>query len=77
MIHTLSGNSNSDVLRPVLKRLNAARPVYADYFDSETMQQRRIRLVKLTRHEHGEVTMQGINGERVRLHLSRVSFAYS
>jgi hypothetical protein len=63
----------------VRKRLNAAQPVYADYFDERTGQQTRIRVVKLTsQRSTGRYTLQGINGEvSPLLDDSRVAFSVS
>jgi len=55
------------------KRLQAAQPLYADFMTDGTAV--RIRVVQMARHDHGEVTLRGINDERVRLHLSRVAFS--
>lgn len=77
MIRTLP-SSNGDTLRPIMKRLERGSPVAAEFYDTNAMQQKRWRVIKLTRHRDGEVTLYGTNpGETQRLHLSRVAFIYS
>jgi hypothetical protein len=58
------------------KRLREGKPVYADFFDTRTMAQQRVRVVKISigRYDDG-FTLQDINGgTSERLTSSRVNF---
>ena len=62
------------MIRAIVKRLSAGKPVYADLYDENKRQQQRLRVVRLALRAGGEVTLYGINGEVVRLHPSRIMF---
>ena len=61
----------------VKKRLEAGKPVYADFFNTHTMQQQRIRVVGMVKERSTPFyTLHGINGEVTeRLDDSRVCFS--
>jgi hypothetical protein len=61
----------------IKKRLETGRPVYADFFNTRTMQQQRILVIRMVRERSTPCyVLHGINGEVTeRLDDSRVCFS--
>ena len=59
-------------IKDVRKSIATDRPVYASFNNRGVCG--RVRVIGVTAHDHGEITIKAINGDMLRLHGSTVAF---